>query len=258
MLNLDFVCFGVLRAAELCSTWFHLMTFWNNFQLKNWTMGRIEIWVIGHSTRDHDTTPFLRKKDEQFFCEKQRKNPLKRRLDKSNHSKAKTYCNHCMVLAWRNVPNHTRKLLLCRYIVNLPWSHNKGPEGPHGESSATCVQWCGWGSCSHRSCLQRSQLAWWIKPDCTNCCYEAPNSAGAGSLGHISSPLHLLQPSVICNPVSGPSSYLPRSTFSAAQGVPQLCFQVDAALSTLWPAYLLASGSTSFQFVTPADEQAMN
>ena len=36
----------------------------------------------------------------------------------------------------------------------------KALKGPHGESSATGVQWCGWGSCSHRGCLQRAQLAW--------------------------------------------------------------------------------------------------
>ena len=127
--------------------------------------------------------------------------------------------------------------------------HNEGPEGPYGESSATCAQ-CG-ASNVHSS-------LWQIKPDCLNCCYKAPNSAAAGSLGHISSPLHLLQPSVNCNPVSGQSSSLPRSTFSAAKGVPRLYFPLGAAPSTHWSAYLLASGSTSFRFGTPADEQAIN
>jgi len=34
MLNLDFVCFGVLRAVELCSVQFRLMKLWKNFHRK--------------------------------------------------------------------------------------------------------------------------------------------------------------------------------------------------------------------------------
>ena len=51
-------------------------------------------------------------------------------------------------------------LQIHRELAMVALMHNEGPEGPHGESSATCVQWCGWGSCSHRGCIQRAQLAW--------------------------------------------------------------------------------------------------
>ena len=51
-------------------------------------------------------------------------------------------------------------LQIHRELAVVASMHNEGPEGPHGESSATCVQWCGWGSCCHRCCIQRAQLIW--------------------------------------------------------------------------------------------------
>ena len=51
--------------------------------------------------------------------------------------------------------------------------------------------------------------SWWIKLDCTNCCYKGPNSTG--TLGHLTDPFHHLQPSV------EPKFCLPRSTFSSVQ-----------------------------------------
>ena len=49
---------------------------------------------------------------------------------------------------------------------------------------------------SHQSCLQRAQLAWWIKSDCTNRCYEDPNSARDGISG--SHPESSSSPSTQC------------------------------------------------------------
>ena len=45
--------------------------------------------------------------------------------------------------AWRN----NRRIAALRIHCDLTMvasMHNEGPEGPHVESSATCVQWCGW------------------------------------------------------------------------------------------------------------------
>ena len=220
MLNLDFVCFGVLRAVELCSVRFHLMKLWKNFHRKIGRWGEPRFGWLGIQNVIMTLPPSWGDK-MSMLKKKGKKRKTHWREGWTSQTTARQRLN--VAVAWCLPGGMYPTTLANCCSADTSWTcrgctmHNEGPEGPHGESSATCVQWCGWGSCSCRGCLQRAQLAWWIKPDCTNCCYEAPSSAGAGSLGHLLSPFHLLQPSVICNPVLGPSSYLPRSTFSAAQ-----------------------------------------
>ena len=36
-------------------------------------------------------------------------------------------------------------LQIHRELAVVASMHDEGPGGPHGESSATCVQWCEWG-----------------------------------------------------------------------------------------------------------------
>ena len=36
-------------------------------------------------------------------------------------------------------------LQIHRELAVVASMQDEGPGGPHGESSATCVQWCGWG-----------------------------------------------------------------------------------------------------------------
>ena len=111
---------------------------------KDWTMGRTQIWVIGESTRDHETTPFLRRQDEQCG-EKEKEKPTEEKVGQVKPQQGKVL---------------TSPVQIDRELALVASMHNEGPEGPHGESSATCVQWCGWGSCSHRGCIQHAQLTW--------------------------------------------------------------------------------------------------
>ena len=132
-----------------------------------------------------------------------------------------------MVPAWRNVPNHTHKLLLCRYIVNLPWllqcttkalkvqtaSHLQHVFNGAGGARAAIA-----AASNVHSSLGESNLIAQIAA-------TRPQTLLGLDLWVISRVLF-----VSFNPVLGPSSYLPRSTFSSAQGVPRLCFPLGAAL----------------------------
>ena len=65
MMFIDWCLIDALFVLECWEQLYHVMTIlsseaWKELQPKDWTMGRTQIWVIGHSTRDHET-PFLRR-----------------------------------------------------------------------------------------------------------------------------------------------------------------------------------------------------
>ena len=162
---------------------------------KDWTMGNPDLgdWAFNTWSWNYPLPG-----DKMSMLEKKKK-PTEEKVGQVKPQQGKDLN---VTVAWCLPGGMSSTTLTNCCSANTSWTcrgctmHNEGPEGPHGESSATCVQWCGWGSCSHCGCIQHVQLTWWIGPDCTNFCDEAPNFAGAGSLGHLSSPFRLLQPSV--------------------------------------------------------------
>ena len=85
--------------------------------------------------------------------------------------------------------------LLCKYIVNLLrllQMHNEDPEGPHGESSATCVQWCKWGLVLpprlHLTCTARLVNQTWLH----KLLLRGPRLCWGWISVHLSSPFRLL------------------------------------------------------------------
>ena len=161
---------------------------------------------------------------------KKKEKPTEEKVGQVKPQHVKDLKRHrCVVPAWSNVLNHTHKLLLCKYIVNLPWlfqcttkalklhtaSHLQhvfnGAGGAHAAIAAA--------SNMHSSLGESDLIA--------QTAATRPQTLLGLDLWVTSRVLF-----VSFNPVSGPSSYLPRSTFYAAQGVPRLCFPLGAALST--------------------------
>ena len=208
--------------------------------LRDWMKWRTHILVIGHPTHGHDMTPFLRRWDEHV---KTKKTP-KRRLDKSNSSKEKTALPlHGACLSEQPRPHSQNPCSADAFwTCHESKTHSEGPEGPYGESSAPCAQWNEGGELVGPSQLPPPCIAHFGRTNliAQTAASGPPISAGAGSLGHISSPLCLLKPSVICTPVPGPRSYLPGPIFFVAIGVLQLFFPVG--FCAIYALTLLSSG----------------
>ena len=80
--------------------------------------------------------------------EKERKNPLRRRLSKVLTS---ALCGACVEEMFSATLSNAA-LQIHRELAVVASMYDR-PGGPHGESSATCVQWCGWGLVLQSDCI---------------------------------------------------------------------------------------------------------
>ena len=162
MLNLDFVCFRVLRAVELCSVRFCLMKLWKNFHRKIGRWGEPRFGWLGIQHVIMTLPPSWGDKMSIFGKKKTRKTHWREGWTSQTPERQRLN----IAFAWCLPVRTTLTTLANCYSADTSWTcrsrtmHNEGLEGPYGESSAMCVQWCGWGSCSHHSCLQCAQLPW--------------------------------------------------------------------------------------------------
>jgi len=159
---------------------------------KDWTMGRTQIWVIGHSSRDHDTTPFLRRWDEHV-----KKGKIHWREGWISQALRRQRLN--ITIAWwlpgeRHRP-HSQTLAL-QIHCELAVIAQRRPWGSMQRVIATPADHCCSYSCWRNVCpmvrrpLHHEAIGagaitvasavhssfWWNEFDCPNCRFGAPSS----------------------------------------------------------------------------------
>ena len=223
MLNFDFVCFGVLSAIKPCNVRFRLKWSFERTSTERLDDGEnpdLGDWAFNTWSWNYPLPKEIRW--AMWWKGGKKKKTTEEKVGQVKPLQGKDLTSPLCGACLEECPQpHSRiaALQIHHELAMVASMHNEGPEGPHGESSATCVM-----------CTARLVNRTWLH----GLLLQGPNSAGVGSL-FTSRVLF-----VSFNPVSGPSSYLPKSTFSSAQGVLRLCFMLGA-LSTVHTLTCLSS-----------------
>ena len=127
---------------------------------KDWTMGRIQIWVIGHSTRDHETTPFLRREDEHV--KERGKKPTEEKVgqEKPQQGKDLTLPLHGACLEECPQPHSQITALQIHCELAVVAQCTTKALKVHTASHLQHVFNGAGGAHAAIGCLQRAQLAW--------------------------------------------------------------------------------------------------